>query len=67
MPKFRVTTHEVHIMQYMVEADTKEEAEKAFLDGEGDAIGESEYNASLTEEYNLMNVFEIEEEEDWNA
>jgi hypothetical protein len=51
-------------MQYMVEADTKEEAEKAFLDGEGDEIGESEYNASLTEEYNLMNGFEIEEEED---
>lgn len=64
MPKFRVTGYEVHIQQYMVEADTIEEAAEAFKDGEGEPVGESEYNGSLTEEYNLINEFEIEAEED---
>lgn len=63
MPKFRITAHEVHIQQYMVEAETEEAAREAFVEGEGETIGESEYNGSLTEEYNLVNGFDIEEEE----
>jgi hypothetical protein len=61
MPKYRITSYEVHTQEWEVEANTPEEAREAFQEGEADMNGGSEYNSTLSEEYGREALIEEEE------
>jgi aryl-alcohol dehydrogenase-like predicted oxidoreductase len=59
MPKYRIDYYEVHVQQYTVEAESEEEARTAFMEGEAEMVGESEYHGELTEQYQNITSFEV--------